>query len=151
VIGADDLTLVVAEVVRAAMADGEPTASDTFVAVATAQTILERLAHPAHRDALVAGLVEAGVLSHAGVWERPEVDVDALEKAKARYREGNDERLAAEAAGKPWTDVQWEALMAETAPFFDGRRIQNGPRLYFEGEEYPPGAVALFRIGGDHA
>jgi hypothetical protein len=149
VTSAEELTLVVAEVVRAAMTNGEPTASDTFVAVATAQTILERLAHPAHRDALVAGLVEAGVLVHADVWERPEVDVAAMEEAKARYYRDNSQRLVDEANGHPWTQDAVDAMLARARGWHDRRRILDGPRVYFEGDEMPDGAVPLFRIGGD--
>lgn len=99
------------------------------------------LAAPEHRAALVAWLIEAGVLEQADVWERPDVDLDALEKAKTRYYEGNDERLAAEAAGTPWSTEQVATWDAETRPFFDGRRVQYGPRFYTKDQEPPEGAV----------
>jgi hypothetical protein len=67
---ADRLVAVVAET----MADsfgGVP--ADVYTE--TARDVLAALALPANRDALVAGLVETGVLVDTGVWLDPHADI----------------------------------------------------------------------------
>jgi hypothetical protein len=160
---ADELATALTDVVWTGMAHDDPTPTE---AQQTTRRLLYRLAHPDHRgllvrwlasvgvgladpsnhDALVAGLIDAGVLVEAGVWDRPEVDEDAMNEAKDRYYRESDQRLADEAAGRPWTDEEVDAMLARSWEWFDRQRILEGPTVYFEGDDIPEGAPPLYLV-----
>jgi hypothetical protein len=98
------------------------------------QLVRDVIADPANRAIVADTVTDAGVLEHAGVWDPPPIDHEAHDKAKARYYEGNDQRLADEAAGQPWSEERYAAFRAEVQPFFD--------------EDRPDGAIPLYRVGG---
>lgn len=150
---ADDLETIASTVLLRRAVDLESRGLDYEVVAriltepSTVRLLFSALAE--HRAALVAWLVEAGVLVPADVWERPEIDLDALEKAKARYYQDNNQRLDDEADGRPWSQDMVDAMLARSRGWHDRQRILDGPRVYFEGEERPERAVPLYRVADE--
>ena len=99
------------------------------------------LAAAANRTAVVAGLVEAGVIEHAGCWDAPEVTDEQIAEAEKEV-DRLVKRIRAEGEEGPF-------IALERAVRHLNKVSEHRDRItvYYEDEDRPAGAVPLYRIG----
>lgn len=107
----------------------------------TADFLLAALADPEHRDALVAWLVEAGVLAQAGCWDAPDVTDEQIERAEKDLADWVD----------TLNDSEGDATVADeceqaSETLRELTEARDRVTVYYEDEDRPADAVPLYRV-----